>query len=294
MKLSVVIPVYGVEDTLDRCVESVLRQQVDNMEVILVDDGSPDKCPEKCDSWALRDERIKVIHQQNGGLSDARNKGIEAADGTIITFVDSDDWLAPGTYRPLLETMRQSDILEYSMAEGLALQDRHYDDTAEYWLSGQAYRHTYACNKLFRRSLFDSVRFPVGRVFEDAYTLPQLLRQARKVTTMSHGSYHYSWNPNGITAKADGQALAQLLDAHLHSGMPIDDTYYMYLANIQIDVWEQAAHSIKLPSRHIDISQLNHKQKIKAIAINTLGLSNLCKISKFIHHFRNPSRSSHS
>ena len=94
MTLSVIIPVYRVEATLDRCVESVLRQHVDDMEVILVDDGSPDNCPEMCDKWAVKDRRVHVIHKQNGGLSDARNAGIDVACGEYITFVDSDDWIS--------------------------------------------------------------------------------------------------------------------------------------------------------------------------------------------------------
>ena len=105
MTLSVIIPVYNVEETLDRCVESVLKQRVDDMEVILVDDGAPDKCPEMCDHWAAKDQRIRVIHKPNGGLSDARNAGIDMACGDYITFVDSDDWIADNTYPPLIDQM---------------------------------------------------------------------------------------------------------------------------------------------------------------------------------------------
>ena len=91
MKLSIVIPVYLVESTLKRCVESVLSQDVEDMEVILVDDGSPDNCPKICDEWGRKDNRIMVIHKENGGLSEARNAGIDIASGDFITFVDSDD-----------------------------------------------------------------------------------------------------------------------------------------------------------------------------------------------------------
>ena len=148
MKLSVIIPVYRVEHTLERCIESVLRQRVDGMEVILVDDGSPDSCPRLCDEWSLRDSRIKVIHKSNGGLSDARNAGIELASGSYITFVDSDDFIAPDTYEPLLSIIGDADILEYSVAEWLALPDRTFTDTNRYWLETQAYLHTYAWNKI--------------------------------------------------------------------------------------------------------------------------------------------------
>ena len=289
MTLSVIIPVYLVEATLDRCVESVLRQQVDDMEVILVDDGSPDHCPEMCDKWALKDQRIRVVHKQNGGLSDARNAGIDIACGDFITFVDSDDWIDDNTYLPLLEKMAGIDILEYAIANRLSLQEHIYDDINKYWLEEQAYTHTYAWNKIYRRSLFDNVRYPKGRVYEDVYTLPQLLRKAHKIATTSHGSYHYWMNPSGITATSDGHALAHLLEAHLRSQMPIDDLYYMYLVNIQTDVWEQTGKTIILPKRNVNSPSLPTRYKLKAVILNTLGIKALCIITKIIHYFKEPS-----
>ena len=129
MLLSVIIPVYGVETTLDRCVESVLGQRMSDMEVILVDDGSPDRCPQMCDEWAQRDSRIKVIHKENGGLSDARNAGLDIATGDFLTFVDSDDWIDDGLYSQLLQQMGDNDLQEYSIADRLQLKDDLYDDT---------------------------------------------------------------------------------------------------------------------------------------------------------------------
>ena len=113
MTLSVIIPVYGVEHTLNRCVESVVRQTFDDWEIILVDDGSPDDSPRLCDEWAARDSRIHVIHQKNGGLSSARNAGIDAAQGRYVTFLDSDDYLDTDTYRHVIPLMDQADIVEF-------------------------------------------------------------------------------------------------------------------------------------------------------------------------------------
>lgn len=290
MTLSVIIPVYSVESTLDCCVESVLRQHIEDMEVILVDDGSPDRCPEMCDAWAEKDSHIHVIHKNNGGLSDARNAGIDYATGEYITFVDSDDWLEAGTYEAVLKLMDDNDIVEFPVARRLSLSDRSYDNIDDYWLTEQAYTHTFACNKIYRRSLFDDVRYPKGKVFEDVYTLPLLLRKAKRVSTTSQGCYHYEWNPSGITATADGKKLAMLLEAHLTSGMPIDDSYYMYLVNIQIDVREQTEKPLILPKKKLNVSNLNGKQKLKAILLNFLGISILCRISKFTHLFKKPSR----
>lgn len=191
MLLSVIIPVYRVEHTLQRCVESVLSQGVDDMEVILVDDGSPDNCPVLCDGWAEKDARVKVIHKDNGGLSDARNAGIEMATGDYLTFVDSDDYVEDDTYPALLQIMAEHpdyDLLEYPIVNRLSLEDRTYQQTQEYWLDTKAYLHTYAWNKIYRRHLFDDIRFPVGRIFEDVYTFPQLLRVATTIATTQMGA----------------------------------------------------------------------------------------------------------
>lgn len=108
--ISIIIPIYKVEKFLDRCVESVVNQTYSNLEIILVDDGSPDNCPYMCDEWAEKDSRIKVIHKLNGGLSDARNEGLKSSTGKYVGFVDSDDWIAPEMYERLL----QSIIIEHS------------------------------------------------------------------------------------------------------------------------------------------------------------------------------------
>lgn len=290
MKLSVIIPVYRVEDSLDRCIESVLSQHVDDMEVILVDDGSPDQCPAMCDRWAEKDERIRVIHQENGGLSEARNSGIEVAKGEYLTFVDSDDYLETNTLAPLLTEIDDADIVEYAIIDKLALPDCTYTEMNEYWLEGQAYLHTYACNKIYRSSLFKQVRYPKGKVFEDAYTLPVLLKKARKVKTTSKGFYHYCWNEQSITATATGQQLRQLLEAHLTNGMPMDDTYYLHLLNIQIDVCEQTEDPPRLTPRKVDTTKFMGTDKLKAIINNSFGIKQLCKIIHFVHHIKKPNR----
>lgn len=107
-KISVIVPVYQVEETLDKCVESIIGQTYKNLEIILVDDGSPDNCPAICDSWAEKDSRIKVIHKENGGVSSARNAALDAATGDFIGFVDSDDWIEPEMYSSLIQKISES------------------------------------------------------------------------------------------------------------------------------------------------------------------------------------------
>ena len=298
MKLSIVIPVYCVEATLDRCLKSVVSQDFDDFEVLLVDDGSPDRCPQLCDQWAGSDSRITVIHKQNGGLSDARNAGISRAQGEFITFIDSDDYTAEGTLSRLMPLAGETDLLEYPVwrlygspdQQYIGFRQRTYTDANDYWTETKAYLHTYACNKIFRRRLFDSVRFPVGKVFEDVYTLPRLLRLSPRIMTTDRGAYFYTDNPESITAKADGSKLRMLLDAHLSADMPVDDIYYLHLLNIQMDVCELTGDPPRLPKRTVRPVG-STRQKLKAITLNTLGINGLCRISKIIHRFKKPSRS---
>ena len=292
MKLSIIIPVYCVESTLKRCVESVRRQTVADLEIILVDDGSPDRCPQLCDEWAQTDHRVSVVHKPNGGLSDARNAGLDVARGDIITFVDSDDYIDTDTYRQAMTLLAQDttcDMVEYPIywhhgapeQAVLSFGDATYDDMGRYWLHGQAYRHTYACNKLYRRQLFDGVRFPVGRVFEDVATLPLLLNKARRIRTTTQGLYYYCANAGGITATAQAPELTMLLESHLSVlSRWVDDTYYMHVLNIQLDVVKMTGKPPRMPARKVstDPNLYSKRQWLKALALNILGLRRLCKL----------------
>lgn len=293
LKLSVIIPVYKVEATLNRCVESVLAQEWPDMEVILVDDGSPDACPKLCDEWATKDGRVRVVHKTNGGLSDARNVGLDIATGDLITFVDSDDCLAQNTYDKVLAAMdADTDIIEFPVLrhydsarqERLSFVPTVYRDMNDYWLRGQAYTHTYAWNKIYRCALFSEVRFPVGRVFEDVATLPHLLRRAHKVQQTDHGCYYYCDNSQGITATATGAELQQLLMAHLDNwDVTADEEYYLHLLNIQLSVCSQTGSQPLLPQRHISYKKaLPVVMRIKVILLNLLGIGCLCRLYRLI------------
>ena len=117
--ISVIVPIYNVEKYLERCVESIINQTYKNLEIILVDDGSPDNCPQMCDDYAKKDSRIKVVHKKNGGLSDARNAGMKVATGEYVSFIDSDDYISLDFYETLLETIvdNDSDIVECSVVK---------------------------------------------------------------------------------------------------------------------------------------------------------------------------------
>lgn len=301
MKLSIIIPVYRVEATLNRCVESVVTQDFNDFELILVDDGSPDNCPQLCDSWAAKDQRISVIHKSNGGLSDARNAGIDIAQGDYLTFIDSDDYIAEQTLAPLMLKLTENpdiDILEYPVFVfyGSPKQymldfqgDMVYHDMDDYWFEDQAYQHSYACNKIYRTELFQEVRFPKDIIFEDIHTLPQLLKKAKTVMTTSQGLYYYCMNNFGITATADGNALRMLLQPHVEIIRNCQrqdrdfQIYYLHVLNIQMDVYELTGDDPILPFHTLSPSHFEGVPKLKAIVLNMLGINNICKLNKTIH-----------
>ena len=176
----------------------------------------------------------------------------------------------------------------------MRFQPADYDDMGRYWLEGEAYTHTYACNKVFRRVLFGDVRFPKGRVFEDAATLPLLLERARRVSTVDAGLYYYVANPAGITAQATGQELTMLLEHHL-AVIPrwCDARYYLHVLNIQMDVCELTNAEPRLPAYSVSplARRLSLKQRLKATILNLLGIKRICKLNKLLHLLKGKLRS---
>lgn len=293
MKLSIVIPIYNVEDTLRRCLESVLAQVDETMEMVIVDDGSTDSSAVIAEEMTAGRTECRLIRQTNKGLSAARNAGIEVATGEYITFVDSDDFVAEGTYSALLAVLDGHptyDILEYPVMEHyghptkqhlLTFPDAVVGSIRDYWLCG-AHLHTYACNKLYRRELFAGIRFPEGKAFEDAYTYPLLLQRARLVATTSMGLYYYCQNDRGITARAGGKELNDLLEAHLkHLKLwgELTPEYYQALLNIQMDVYEATHADTVLPV-------LPYKGTLKLFVLHLIGIKRLCQLNQFIHRIR--------
>ena len=227
MKLSVVIPVYRVEAFLRKCVDSVVSQEVDDMEIILVDDCSPDGSGRLCDTLACSDARIRVVHRgQNGGLSAARNSGLDVATGDCITFVDSDDFLSPGTYRACLQAMmsRQADCVEFPVMKRYGSENAEeykpslgeVEETFDEWYERRGYVHSYACNKIFTRRLWGDARFPEGRYFEDLFTIPYVLRRAEKIVAIASGMYYYcAYNAGAITQNPSVRNQQDLVEANV-------------------------------------------------------------------------------
>lgn len=202
--ISVIVPVYKVEAYLDRCVESILAQTFKDFELILVDDGSPDNCPAMCDAWAEKDSRIKVIHKENGGLSDARNVGFEASCGEWISFIDSDDYVHADMLQALYDAVQthgvKVSVCGFAKTAGEPLEDNP-DLTANLWSAEDFYvqrnvNATVAWGKLYHRSVV--LPYPKGKIHEDEFVTYHILFTCERVAVLDAPLYGYYQNPTGI------------------------------------------------------------------------------------------------
>lgn len=202
-KVSIIIPVYKVELYLATCIESIILQTYRNLEIILVDDGSPDQCGVICDQYAKKDRRIQVIHQENKGLSGARNTGIDLATGEYITFVDSDDFLDIYMIETMVEQLDDmTDIVVcgtiYCNENGQKLSEEkncqkeifEYKEQMAQFFRNKNYTTT-ACGKIYSRKLFETIRYPEGKYHEDVFTTYQLVALSKKTVLLNRSFYWY-------------------------------------------------------------------------------------------------------
>ncbi len=209
--ISVIVPVYNVEKYLRKCIDSILSQTYTNLEIILVDDGSVDNSGRICDEYKEKDSRIVVIHKENGGLSSARNAGLDMAHGEYIGFIDSDDYIGSDMYEELYKNMQDNNA-DLSICGILDLYQgieskRNTPDT-KVMLTAEAIklmlltRLTVSfCNKLFKRELFKDTRFPTGKIVEDAFLITEILLKCDIVAFSSEEKYYYVHRENSITTR---------------------------------------------------------------------------------------------
>lgn len=210
--ISIIIPIYKVESYLRRCLDSIVHQTYTNLEIILVDDGSPDNCPQICDEYAAKDNRIVVIHKENGGLSDARNAGLDICKGEYISFVDSDDWVSSEYISELYSS------IEIGCADIAIVNHKHVTDAPVKKVSKKHYTKLLSrqqalfiliarqhqpfvtsWGKLYRSNLFSNIRFPIGKYHEDEFTSHLLFNVASKVIYSKRIMYFYYQRANSIT-----------------------------------------------------------------------------------------------
>lgn len=214
--ISVIVPVYKVEPWLEKCVDSILGQSHQNLELLLIDDGSPDRCPEICDACALKDSRIKVIHKSNGGLSSARNAGLEVARGEYLVFVDSDDSIHRQMFEIMLSAILQNHadmavcrIMECS-DNGSPVASPPFSMPQVPVITGTdalsalpnrlEYGWTVVWNKMYRKTLWEHLRFPEGKLHEDEFVIHRLYYPCSRIACVNDALYFYTRRPESITS----------------------------------------------------------------------------------------------
>ena len=236
-KISIIVPVYNVEAYLERCVESILKQTYTNLEILLVNDGSTDKSGELCDKLALRDHRIRVIHKENGGLSDARNRGIDEASSNLIGFIDSDDYIDEDMYETLYRQMVASkadlsmcghydvyhQIPEKQVAE-IKTWELMPEEAIKMVMEAKILSVT-AVNKLYKKALFEQLRFRIGKIAEDAFIMVDLIHQCSKVVATNEKKYYYVHRENSITTQKFSLKFLNVIEAYEQNAKIISENY---------------------------------------------------------------------
>ncbi len=274
--ISVIIPIYNVENYLERCIDSVINQTYSNLEIILVDDGSPDNCPIICDRYAEKDSRIKVIHKKNGGLSDARNAGIKIATGKWIAFVDSDDHIENVMYEKLLGLALSNDaqisigsvndeiekngvvtILKTTLHSTQKTEVLPKKEVVKRFLNGS----WSAWDKIYLRSLFDGIEFPVGEINEDEAIALLLLNKCKNVVYTNEIFYHYMQREQSITSSSFS---SRKLDWVKHCEQNLDWIKENYPEFTPLAL-KRLFHSIAWGLREIALSDNDYAEHVKVL-----------------------------
>ena len=220
--ISVIVPVYNVEKYLQKCVDSILNQTFSDFELFLVDDGSPDNCGIICDEYAKKDNRIIVIHKKNGGLSDARNVAIDRAKGEYLTFIDSDDYVAENhlesLYKALMNNGSDIAVANITSFDDNKFQESFYCPTdRELVLEGNDVFNTIyqpcACSKLYKKLIFDVIRYPVGKLYEDVFVYHDVLAKAKRIVLTGQNTYFYLLRENSIMHQEYKLDFTDIIDA---------------------------------------------------------------------------------
>lgn len=273
--ITIVVPVYKVEQYLKKCVDSIINQSYRHLEILLVDDGSPDNSGEICDEYARKDKRVRVIHKKNGGLSDARNTALEIATGDYVMFVDSDDWIDANACEKLAEIISEKNadivVFGYYKIYESGKSKRATTDNPRLISSSEGIRFmitfedkvgNFACNKIYSKSLFDGVRFPVGKLYEDQGTTYKLFHKAERIYLSDLPLYFYLQRSSSISA----------------------DWYRMDAINTRIDFWEERLCFLK--DNYPDLADAQTAQIIGDFLVGRVKLKSHPEYQKFEDRYK--------
>ena len=270
-KVSIIVPIYNVEKYLRRCVDSILAQTFTDYELFLVDDGSPDGCGAICDEYAVKDARITVIHKENGGLSDARNVAIDIARGEYFSFIDSDDYVEPdmieSMYEALIETGSDMAVCGMESFDETGITKEFYQPHVEMMtFEGEArcefLYQPCACCKLYKRDIFDGIRYPIGRLYEDAFIFHYIMERAARIVYTGKVSYHYFLRSGSIMRSDYSLHSTDIVDAVYDRAINLERMEYLKDANeASMAVYTRAALAFKMLDRRV----LENKKRLKEI-----------------------------
>ena len=261
--ISVIVPVYKSEKYLDYCIESIINQTYKKIEVILVDDGSPDNCPIMCDMWAKKDSRVKVIHQQNSGSGVARNVALDNARGEMVAFVDSDDYIAPQMFEILLGLMDNDiDIVECAYKQ--TWDDKVVFDTST--VQKQIYSTETAMkehiqdhifqqviwNKLYRRSVIENIRFPSGTRIDDEFWTYRVIANARKLSRTTCSMYAYRQQMDSIMHQSFSLERLQAIDAKCQRLEFMRNRFPNVCSEARVNLWNTCLYMGQMSLKYIN------------------------------------------
>lgn len=319
--VSIVVPIYNVEIYLTKCIDSIINQTYQNLEIILVNDGSTDKCFDICEEYKDTDERIKVINKENGGLSEARNYGIDIAKGEWITFVDSDDYVHPEMIESMvsLAKSKNGDIIicgHFKVFEDNLQEIRNDGNITSY--DGQEALgkiledreiNSFAWDKIYKRNLFENLRYPKGRIFEDTAFTYKLFEKAHKVVSINKAYYYYVMRETSLSntknikrsyhnflafyerflfAKDNFKELKVLCaEKALHHGMNLINLLAQANYENDLNIKDDLYHKMRIIKNEINTSSLvQDKLKIQ-LNLYFLNSKMYSSIYKFFHIIRN-------
>ena len=295
-EISIIVPVYQVEKYIRQCIDSILAQTFTDFELILVDDGSKDNSGKICDEYAEKDKRIRVIHKENGGLSDARNKGLDNASGNYFMFVDSDDYIAPNMAECLYKKISEAKVdiaacnYRYVFEDGK--KDFSTENKAEVINANEIFYNrknernygfwTIACNKLYKREKFKSLRFRFGKYHEDEFWANDIYQMDIKAVTVSESLYYYRPRGNSIMGNKNIRKCFDIIEAFQERIWVYlrEEKYSSQAYKVLIFSLEHLNESKKLIKNEEDKEQfIDKERKIKNI-IKKLKKRKLSKIQK--------------
>lgn len=231
--ISIIVPVYNIENYINKCIDSIINQTYKDIEIILVDDGSTDRSGNVCDDYEKKDKRIKVIHKTNGGLSDARNAGIDVAQGDFLGFIDGDDYIHPQMFEILLDiiTKSNSDIAicsyekveEYKSVNDIEINKSEYkeiiiQDKELYSLvTNLRTEDVVAWNKLYRKNIFENLRYNKDRLHEDQWLIPYIVHKCKKIVKVETKLYYYVERVGSITKSINTKRIYDLVESLLNT-----------------------------------------------------------------------------